>query len=690
MGKILRVNLSDQSVSTLKTADYEQWGGGHGMGSAIFWDLCKEKAISGFDPRNVVTIMTSPLSGTLAPSVSGRCEVQGIGVQGYPWEWFTRSNFGGRFSAMLKWAGWDGIVIEGKAEKPVWLDIRNDDVHLRSAAGVWGLDTVEAQKKIWQLVEGNLAGKDWWPMDSGRDSGRTTQRPAVLCIGPAGENLCRSASLVHDGGNGAGQGGFGGVWGSKNLKAISVIGTHGVKVADPAALMEARLWAKNNYGFREDDLKLTPGLYTFGGNPTGSQGGPPGTKSRPTGCVGCHRCCHGGVNEYGLGNGSHCFDGYLGTYDAMRHGGKATLASVRSMDNLQRYGINAWEMSLIYLWLPKLYKLGVLGRGKAINTDLPFDRVGELDLDEEIMRRIAYRQEIGADLAEGVARAAKKWGRYEQDTKSGILPLQEWGYAHHYDARTEVEWGYGSLFGDRDINEHDFTWPCYWVATIGTLMGGKTPVTAAEMAQIIGEKLVPYKDPLMVDYSDTGIYSDAMAKTVAWHRHYTRFYKQSVLYCDWAYADFLNVYGPNNRGLTPEAEPKFWGAVTGKNITFEQGLEIGRKIWNLDRSIWVLQGRRREQEKYADYIYEKPAQPSTYATYEVPYIMPAFENGEWKYKNLSGRVVDRQKLEGFKTKYYKLEGWDPATGWPTRGTLESLGLKGVADTLAQAGKLGKG
>ena len=67
-GQILRLNLTTQSVSTIETRRYEEWGGGNGIGTALFWDLCKDKAISGTDPRNVVCIMTSPLTGTIAPS----------------------------------------------------------------------------------------------------------------------------------------------------------------------------------------------------------------------------------------------------------------------------------------------------------------------------------------------------------------------------------------------------------------------------------------------------------------------------------------------------------------------------------------------------------------------------------------------------------------------------------------------
>ncbi|MGD8943004.1 MAG: aldehyde ferredoxin oxidoreductase N-terminal domain-containing protein, partial [Desulfobacterales bacterium] len=86
-GKILRLNLTAGKISIINTEKYQQWGGGHGMGSAIFWDLVKNKAISGFDPANIVTIMTSPLSGTLVPGASARTEVQGIGVQSAPVEW---------------------------------------------------------------------------------------------------------------------------------------------------------------------------------------------------------------------------------------------------------------------------------------------------------------------------------------------------------------------------------------------------------------------------------------------------------------------------------------------------------------------------------------------------------------------------------------------------------------------------
>src|SRR5690554_5983076 len=127
-GKILRVNLTNSEISTIDTEKYKEYVGGHGMASAIFWDLCEDKTIDGFDPRNIVLFMNSPISGSIVPSGPGRTEVCGIGVQSSPIGWYTRSNFGGRFATQMKFAGWDGIVIEGKADKPVWIDIQNSEV----------------------------------------------------------------------------------------------------------------------------------------------------------------------------------------------------------------------------------------------------------------------------------------------------------------------------------------------------------------------------------------------------------------------------------------------------------------------------------------------------------------------------------------------------------------------------------
>jgi aldehyde:ferredoxin oxidoreductase len=688
-GKILRVNLTRGEVSSIETKRYEKWGGGHGIGSALFFDLAKEKNISGFDPRNVVTIMTSPLTGTLVPGASARVEVQGIGVQSYPMEWFTRSNFGGRFGPMLKYAGWDGIAIEGKAASPVWLDIRNEKVKIRDARTLWGQDTWQTQQQIWQ--EAGARG-DWLELPDRENGEKTTQRPAVLTIGPAGENLCRVACLVHDAGNAAGQGGFGAVLGSKNLKAISVLGAGSVEVADPKALMEARLWLKKHYTtdlntLQEQELggvgRLTSGIgsppvpIVFWQNPQ---------DARPQACTGCPAGCRSRYGS-GVGNESACAESmWYVLADIEHHKGKQGGSVFNAADLSQRYGVNACELLRGLPYIRDLSKMGILGPGKSIDCDLPFDKYGTVEFAEKFLKMIISRKGIGDDMAEGFVRAAQRWGRLEEDLGTGLLAYPHWGLPVHYDPRAEFEWGYGSILGDRDINEHAFNL-LFWLPSAAIAQGNEPLVSAEELTRIFSEKLMPFDgDPRLIDFSTDNMYSERAAKLVAWHRHYSRFWKQSALYCDLLFPNILNTATKDNRGLSGEGEPRFFNAVTGADYSFVDGMEVGRKIWNLDNAIWTLQGRHRDMVQFAEYMYKVPLTPK----FPDPvHILPVFENGKWKYASVDGRSIDKKRFEEWKTIYYSLEGWDTATGWPQRKTLEQLGMANVADELEKKGKLGR-
>lgn len=720
VGKILTIDLSTQAIDTIPTQKYARWGGGHGMGSAIFWDLVKDKAISGFDPENVVTIMTSPISGTLTPAASGRTEVQGIGVQSVP-EWFTRSNFGGRFSTMLKHAGWDGIVIKGRSNKPVWLDIRNDAVHIRLAHDLWGMTTWQAQQEIWKQVTSDKNGHGWTAV--GENGEQTTQKPAVLTIGPAGENLGRVACLVHDAGNAAGQGGFGGVWGSKNLKAVSVIGSGPIPVADPKALMEARLWSKKYFSAdvadpdkaSEASVEKNPLAWGFDSPPIPVQFWQRPKQARPQACAGCHSGCRARSGT-GRGNESSCAETYFYTqYDVKKHNGlmirtglnlleklgqqalaqhlnekygNQTEASYKATDLIQQYGINAYDLTHAIPYLRDLNKMGVLGPGRQIDCDLDFNTLGEFEFIEKLVKMIAYRQGVGNDMAEGFYRAAQRWGRLNEDLAGGLLKYPYWGLPDHgYDPRAELEWGYGSIVGDRDINEHDFNW-LFWMPTIANLMRKDPPVSAEKVVHLYAEKMKPFDpDPRMLDFSDENMYSGHIAKLVSWHRHYTRFWKQSIMYCDMRYANFYNRYTKDNKGITGVGEPRFLNAVTGGNLSFTGGMKLGQKIWNLDHAIWTLQGRHRDMVHFAPYIYEKPYQMDHYGP---DYFMPGIKDGAWDYINLAGRRIDKEGFEAWKTGYYRLEGWAAETGFPKESTLSSLGLNHVARELADKKRLGKG
>lgn len=692
-GKILRISLTNRKIASIPTRQYEQWIGGHGMGSAIFFDLVKDKTIDGFDPANVITLMTSPLSGTLTPAGASRTEIQGIGVQSVPIGWFTRSNFGGRFSSMLKYAGWDGIVIEGRADEPVWLDIRNRTVTIRNCTGLslWGTDTWECQKSIWHYVAGRESYGDWMEPD-GKEGGQTTQRPAVLAIGPAGENLSRMACLIHDASSAAGQGGFGAVFGSKHLKAISVIGTGSIRIHDPIALMQGRIQQKENYAFDLGNLKRKYMSVDFQSPPvpgTLYRKGKPTVGKRPQACVGCHSGCRGRYAD-GIGNEATCYTTIFYLY------AHSLKVQRQAADLLNRYGLNAAEMFLGELYLKRLHNIGVLGPGREIDCPLNYNTYGTLIFAEQLIKSISYRNDglgnqhsFGNDLAEGFVRAAEKWGRLEGDTsdlKTGTLMFPLWGLPRHKEARSQLDWAYGTILGDRDINEHGFDQlrsnPSYHKRWRVPLYG-----EAEEVVKIYTDKMVPFQgDMKMLDFSTENMYSEHIAKFVSWHRYYTRFWKQSVQFCDWRWPDFLNLYGPGKVGSTGVAEPKFLNAVTGKNFSFLDGIELGKKIWNLDNAIWTLQGRHRDMVQFADYFYSQPSF-SVDGSHEY---MPGLNNNKWEYIEVLGRHFDRHKFEDFKTLFYNLQGWDIKSGFPKRDTLNSLGLAYVADELENHGKLGRG
>ncbi len=665
-GKILRINLTDRTTSAMDTEPYEEYGGGYGMGAAVFWDLCEDKTVESFDPKNVITVMTSPLTGTIAPCVAGRIEMTGISPYCYP-EWYSRSNMGGFVGPMLKLAGWDGIAIEGKADSPVWVKIIDGEVTIEDADGMWGMDTYATQEEVWRQVTGRNNFGEWIKVTNGD----TTQGPATMCIGPAGETLSRLATVSHGCGMAFGQGGFGAVWGAKNLKAIGVVGTGSVKIADVNALIDAR----NEFT-------------GFACRPNGGTTIPANAPFRASGCMACPFPCKY-RSQTGIGNDSICAEAYAG-------GAANSIGVNTATDFLGMYGLNAYEGAWTS-YLFSLYMLGVAGPGKEIDTNpLPMDKYGTTIFTEALARAISTRDGIGKYLAEGDMRMAEAFGRMEEDLQSGLLFKPQWGYNWHW-TTPEISFAYGSLFGTRDTNEH--CWQGNFRLVNYTITPEKLP--AAKLVENMSKATIPYTDdPLMFNYGwqgsdgsdmaealETGIYSEHKAKFIAWHRYYTRYYKESIGYCDFVYPMFAAPNTPDYSGWTPEYEPKFINAITGNNMTFEDGIKAGRKIWNLNRAIFILQGRHRDMEKFAEFMYAPSDKIPSYIT-AVMGPLSVIRDGEWIYEDCATMFMDRDGVETFKDRYYAFEGWDVATGWPTRSTLEELGLNNVADTLEAAGKLG--
>jgi len=215
-GKILRVDLTEREWFVEPTANYaEQFIGGIGIGLKIFWDEISVDT-GAFDPDNKLIFAPGPLTGTLAPG-SGRFEIVSKSPRSYPKETVTRSGMGGFWGPELKYAGYDALIIQGKADRWVNLWIHNDKAEFREAKEYLGEDTYSTQIKLRKQL--NPEAK-------------------ILCIGPAGENLSRLAVILSETGFASGKSGFGGVMGSKKLKAIAVRGTKPLRIFDSKRLIE--------------------------------------------------------------------------------------------------------------------------------------------------------------------------------------------------------------------------------------------------------------------------------------------------------------------------------------------------------------------------------------------------------------------------------------------------------------------
>ncbi len=668
-GKIARVNLTTKEISTIDTARYEEFGGGYGIGAAIFWDLAVAPGEwdlkDPYDPRHVLPIMAGRLAATGVPG-AGRTSICGLSPETFPTSEFCRGNFGGRFATMLKLAGWDGIVVEGMSDSPVWINIINDQIRIEDAKELWGTDTWEAQKRIAAMVGGRTRyGEEWMELGDSH----TTGIPQILCIGPVGEARSRLAALITGSGVSGRVGGHGAVFGAKKLKAISVIGTQSIQMADAKGVLNARLWHMAN------------------GNIISGSFGPakPGSAS----CNPCLRAdrrrnsCYGGE--------SMCVDQFWLETAEPREQDLAAEA-------LMRYGASGWAAHFVGLFLSDipgapdffnkkvpvetglgwyikyLYDIGELGPGKKIDSaPLPMEEWGSLQFRKALLDAVSRRVGIGDALAEGCLHAAEKWGRLEEDLESGALRFPAWGATGHWTLPT-AEWAYNYLLGAGDPSWHGLS------GAVGPSRDG-TPIE--KTLEALSKKTIPYTDDIfMFNYAwkgkeawKTGLYSKHKAKEVAFTRYYASFWNESMAFCE--------MFLPSLPAITPEIEMKYYKAVTGRSDSFEDTMRVGQKIWTMERAIRVMHGRSRKTEVFAPFMYRPGAGCMTYFG-----GVPIYEDGKWRSDQAPEMYLDRQGVEDFKTHFYALEGWDKENGWPTRKTLEGYGLKRVADTMEKKGRLG--
>lgn len=425
VGKVLRVNLTRETITTeaLDPLDAKNYIGARGLGTRL-WMKEADPKVDPLSEKNNLLFVTGPLTGTLATS-GGRFNVV---CKAPLTDTIAASNSGGYWGPELKYAGYDAIIFEGRSKKPVYLWINDNEIELRSAQHLWGKNVYETTDAVKE---------------------ETDENAKVACIGPAGENLVKFACIMNDYARAAGRSGVGAVMGSKNLKAVVVKGSKGVKVADPAGFMEA-------IGKARAMLKEHPvtgeGLGAYGTNVLvnilDQSGGLPVRNFRDSGtfpnadatggetladrhllrnkgCMGCSIGC-GRITRVNSGKYKVLAEGpeYEAAWAYGANCGIDDLEPIIKANHLcNELGLDAITMPTTIACAMELYENGyitVKETGCALNF-------GNKDAIVDLTYKTAYRRGFGNELAEGSFRMAKKFGHPElsMSVKKQELPAYD-------------------------------------------------------------------------------------------------------------------------------------------------------------------------------------------------------------------------------------------------------------------------
>ncbi|RLB83550.1 MAG: aldehyde ferredoxin oxidoreductase, partial [Deltaproteobacteria bacterium] len=406
MGKILRVNLSSGNISTenLDPKVAEDYIGGRGLGVKYLIDEVDPR-VEPLSPDNKLIFAAGPATGTRALGASRYEVVTKAPLTGT----IGGANSAGFWGPQLKFAGYDMIVIEGKAEKPVYIMIENEKVEIISAVNVWGKDTRETQKII-------------------RD--QTDKDAKIACIGPAGEKLVRFACIINDEGRAAGRGGLGAVMGSKNLKAVAVRGNKKVAVADENSLRELvkRVWAAQ----KKPGFLTTYG--TVGVVEWSNAAGAFPTRNFQTGVFsGAEKIGGEALKNSIFVKRNHCYGcpvgcgrvtkvtdpEFISEGDGPEYEGVYSLGSCCGVDNLaaitkayhmcNELGLDVMTAGVTIACAMEMFERGIISE-KEVGMPANF---GDAKVLVELVRKTAYREGFGDMLAEGSYRLAEKYGHPE-------------------------------------------------------------------------------------------------------------------------------------------------------------------------------------------------------------------------------------------------------------------------------------
>ena len=624
-GEILKIDLPEGKVTRLPTADYaDRFVGGKGLAARLYWDMAPPDARA-FSPENCFICTSGPLAG-FTGFASSRWLACGKAAAEER-EAFSHGNLGGGWGNNLKYAGYDGIVVQGKADKPVYVYIHDGAVEIKDAAHIRGKTTFEASNTL---------------------KAELGKGVSVLTIGQAAENLAAFATVFADEGA-SGSGGVGSILGSKNVKAIVVAGDRRPKAADPEKLRElADQVYKLTRGPKPDFWWIIPGL----------------TKNHI--CSGCGIGCVRQTYKDEQGNRFKCFCQAIDTYrrPAQKYFNGWNEVILLAMRLCDGYGLDTSVMQAMIEWIIRCYKEGELSEE---NTGLPLAKIGSPEFIEALTRKIALREGFGDMQAQGTIKAAESISSRARELISYAI-MNSSNEVKDYDPRVtlhnalciateprrpleQIHDGSGALLG--------------WLGWADGIMGGMS---------LSGEDLKKYAEKYWGSTAAAD-YTSYEGKALASKRIQDRTYiVESLVLCSGPW--------PMSRVDGPALMSQILSAVTGKEIA-EEWLEMtGERIFNMTRAVMLRQGwGGREGDRLLDYHHEEPIQ---YLRFDRECKVPG-KDGE--VASRKGTVIDREEFEKMKSEYYELRGWDVESGLPTTGKLEDIQLKDVAADLAGRGLL---
>ncbi|MAG14545.1 MAG: aldehyde ferredoxin oxidoreductase [Dehalococcoidales bacterium] len=609
-GKLLRVNLTDNSLRTERIGEelYRKYLGGAGFVAYFLWKELPTNA-DPLGPENKLIFAVGPLTG-IPLSGSGRnC----IGAKSPLTGGVAKSEVGEFWGYELKRAGYDVIVVEGKAEKPVYLWIHDGEVSLEDARQLWGQDTKETQQGIRDKLRDKLI--------------------RVASIGPAGENLVRYACIMNGLYDAAGRGGVGAVMGSKNLKAIAVRGKQPPKKLDAEVIKSLKKWLASNRELTRGFWEVGTGIGMDGFEAIGNlpvrnfRGGVfPAVKDISARAVmdnigvgmdACYACtirCKKIVKVESPYNVDPAYGGP--EYETL-----ASLGSNCGIDNLaaiargsqlcNAYSLDTISVGEVISFAMECFENGLLNIKDTGGIDLRF---GSEKAMLQLLERIARREGIGNVLAEGVSRAAQVIGNGAEEYAIAVKGLE----AGMHEPRAKPGLGLGFMVNphgaDHCCNLHDHMyleeddWRSVEVKQLG--MPGPVPV----------EDIGPDKVRLV--------------------RHAQL---RMILYDSLVMCQFL----PYNLTQVNDLLISAVGWDTGVN----ELLEIAERTLTTLRLINMREGFSADDDCLPRRFY----QPKTDGI-------------------LSDKPLDPVKMEKARRHYYSLMGWDEETGVPRREKLAELGI----------------